>query len=121
MTNNGQTLLRELGEAYVTAGYPERAGWYVTPQDQPGAVAFRELSAHGYVEPFCGGWRLTSSGLHAVMSANPMTDGAKGTLRAIREAYIQAGYPAREGWYVERTDAATLPHFLELQLSLIHI
>lgn len=114
MTNSGKTLLFKLGEAYVKDGYEDRAGWYVTSDDES-AGDFQELSAHGLVEPFNGGWRLTPAGLRMVMDVNLITKEAKATLREIREAYIQAGSPAPEGWYVDRDSDARLPALRELQ------
>ena len=115
MTSNGQTHLRELGKAYIAAGYPDRAGWPFAPDDQAGEVAIRELSAHGYVEPLAAQWRLTPAGLRAVMDIYPITEAAKSTLCEIREAYIQDGSPALEGWLYRRSSEARRPAVMELQ------
>lgn len=114
MNDDAATLLKELGEAYIRAGYPERQGWNVTPQDQKGASAFRVLSAQGYVEPLAGGWGLTSAGLRNILTSHAMTEEAKVRLQAIGQAYVKAGYPEREAWYYERRDSESISTYQEL-------
>ena len=116
MTNNAQSHLRDIGEAYVKHGYPDRQTWPLKPTDEEGARAFRELAALGYVEQFTitGEWILTSSGLRWVLNAHPMTEEAKALFRTIRDTYIKAGYPDRQAWYVERNNATSIAPFQEL-------
>lgn len=114
MTNSSQTLLRELGKAYAESGFEDPAGWHVH-SDAQSAADFRELSAHGLVEPFNGGWRWTSAGLRVAMTSIPTTEKAKAAFREMSGAYIQAGSPAPEGWYFERAPEVPTAAFAELQ------
>lgn len=106
MTDNAQTHLRDLGEAYVKAGYPNPQVWKFSPIDEPGALAFRELGARGYIERFAGEWRLASAGVLWVLKAHPMTAEAKEEFQALSEAYIQAGYPNHKVWNFSPVEAS---------------
>lgn len=114
MTDNAQTHLRDIGEAYVKDGYPTPNTWGFSPSDETGALAFRELAAHGYIERFARGWRLASVGIRWVLNAHPMTDEAKEELRGLREAYTKDGYPNHKVWSFSPSDEASKATFQEL-------
>jgi hypothetical protein len=71
LSNEARKTLGLLREKYIKDGYPAYRLWPF-PRNSDNRIAFQELAAHGYIEPFdFRKWRLTRIGLDVLMNPEP--------------------------------------------------
>lgn len=69
MSEEAESLMRSIAEAYVKRGFPARETWWVDLDDADPVVVRELMNGHRLIEPMGGRHKLTPAG-HAWVMAN---------------------------------------------------